>query len=238
MPPAAALECDRTGWTLLMIATVAPERAAASAARWPARPAPMINTSWEGMMGESIGGTGPDASRARVAPEGGTTPLSSYLRDEHDRRPLPPPRAGARGRRPRRRPLPRARDPAGRGARRRVRRGGRHGARRRRRPGGRLARRRGPRRPDAGRGRLRGGGDAARAPPRPADPAALGRRRRRGPPRGGGRGDRGVPVQGPLRGHPAGGGRPRPPFLGAGNVNGARAGPPRRETGVVRPQAE
>ena len=24
MPPAAALECERTGWTLLMIATVAP----------------------------------------------------------------------------------------------------------------------------------------------------------------------------------------------------------------------
>jgi len=30
---AAALECDRTGWTLLMIATVAPARAAARAAR-------------------------------------------------------------------------------------------------------------------------------------------------------------------------------------------------------------
>jgi len=42
----------------------------------------MINTSWEGMMGESIAGTGPDASRARVAREGGTTPLSSYLRDD------------------------------------------------------------------------------------------------------------------------------------------------------------
>ena len=26
MPPAAALECERTGWTLLMIATVAPSR--------------------------------------------------------------------------------------------------------------------------------------------------------------------------------------------------------------------
>ena len=33
MPPAAALECERTGWTLLMIATVAPPRAAARAAR-------------------------------------------------------------------------------------------------------------------------------------------------------------------------------------------------------------
>src|SRR5680860_1736244 len=65
MPPAAALECDRTGWTLLMIATVAPERAAASAARWPARPAPMINTSWEGMRQESIGGTGCAVLRPR-----------------------------------------------------------------------------------------------------------------------------------------------------------------------------
>ena len=45
IPPAAAFECDRTGWTLDMIATVAPSRAAASAARWPARPAPMISTS-------------------------------------------------------------------------------------------------------------------------------------------------------------------------------------------------
>src|SRR5437763_11493910 len=49
MPPAAATECDRTGWTLLMIATVDPLSAAARAARWPARPAPMIRTSWAGM---------------------------------------------------------------------------------------------------------------------------------------------------------------------------------------------
>src|SRR5664280_136139 len=49
MPPAAATECERTGWTLLMIATVAPSSAAASAARWPASPAPMINTSCCGM---------------------------------------------------------------------------------------------------------------------------------------------------------------------------------------------
>src|SRR3954468_17460983 len=45
MPPAAATECERTGWTLLMSATVAPASAAASAARWPANPAPMIRTS-------------------------------------------------------------------------------------------------------------------------------------------------------------------------------------------------
>src|SRR3954447_24199516 len=49
MPPAAATECERTGWTLLMIATVAPASAAARAARCPARPAPMISTSWEGI---------------------------------------------------------------------------------------------------------------------------------------------------------------------------------------------
>src|SRR3954454_2839762 len=101
MPPAAALECERTGWTLLMIATVAPERAAASAARWPARPAPMINTSCEGMARESIGGQGNG-----VAP-----PKSVILGEEHDPRPQPASRAGARRRRPRRRPLPGARDP-------------------------------------------------------------------------------------------------------------------------------
>src|SRR5271166_1347096 len=49
IPPAAATECERTGWTLLMIATLAPSCAAASAARWPARPAPMIRTSCAGM---------------------------------------------------------------------------------------------------------------------------------------------------------------------------------------------
>ena len=54
MPPAAALECERTGWTLDMIATVAPSRAAARAARWPARPAPMIRTSCAGMTAESM----------------------------------------------------------------------------------------------------------------------------------------------------------------------------------------
>src|SRR6185436_11704034 len=54
MPPAAATECERTGWTLLMIATVAPSSAAARAARWPARPAPMMRTSWEGMAGNLI----------------------------------------------------------------------------------------------------------------------------------------------------------------------------------------
>ncbi len=48
MPPAAATECERTGWTLEMMATVAPVWAAARAARWPASPAPMISTSCEG----------------------------------------------------------------------------------------------------------------------------------------------------------------------------------------------
>ena len=50
MPPAAATECERTGWTLLNSATDAPASAAASAARWPARPAPMMRTSCAGML--------------------------------------------------------------------------------------------------------------------------------------------------------------------------------------------
>src|SRR3954471_24799769 len=54
MPPAAATECERTGWTLDMMATVAPPSAAARAARCPARPAPMMRTSCAGMVGESI----------------------------------------------------------------------------------------------------------------------------------------------------------------------------------------
>ena len=54
MPPAAAFEWERTGWTLLMMATVAPASAAARAARWPASPAPMIRTSCAGMVREDI----------------------------------------------------------------------------------------------------------------------------------------------------------------------------------------
>src|ERR1700712_2477666 len=49
MPPAAATECERTGWTLLMIATDAPASAAARAARWPASPAPRMRTSCAGI---------------------------------------------------------------------------------------------------------------------------------------------------------------------------------------------
>ena len=48
MPPWAALEWDRTGWTLEMIPTDAPAWAALRAARWPARPAPMTRTSCSG----------------------------------------------------------------------------------------------------------------------------------------------------------------------------------------------
>src|SRR6185437_16184881 len=49
MPPAAATECESTGCTLLNSATDAPASAAARAARWPARPAPMMRTSCAGM---------------------------------------------------------------------------------------------------------------------------------------------------------------------------------------------
>ena len=53
MPPWAAFECERTGWTLEMIPTDAPSSAAARAARWPARPAPMTRTSCWGIFGEA-----------------------------------------------------------------------------------------------------------------------------------------------------------------------------------------
>src|SRR3954467_5153159 len=72
MPPAAATECERTGWTLDMMATVAPASAAASAARCPASPAPMISTSWEGMgrdliRREAAGRAGPGTRGAVLA---------------------------------------------------------------------------------------------------------------------------------------------------------------------------
>src|SRR5271170_1205513 len=67
MPPAAATECERTGWTLLMIATLAPACAAASAARWPARPAPMMRTSCSGIAFEvSVAGGERDGELRRA----------------------------------------------------------------------------------------------------------------------------------------------------------------------------
>src|SRR3954470_2930525 len=65
MPPAAATECERTGWTLLMMATVAPASAAASAARWPARPAPMMRTSCAGMAPSKGRACEPNSSTGR-----------------------------------------------------------------------------------------------------------------------------------------------------------------------------
>src|SRR4051812_38386104 len=53
MPPWAALECERTGWTLETIPTETPSSAAASAARWPVSPAPITSTSCLGMDGRS-----------------------------------------------------------------------------------------------------------------------------------------------------------------------------------------
>ncbi len=54
MPPWAALEWERTGWTLLMIPTETPSSAAARAARWPASPAPITSTSWVGTGADAI----------------------------------------------------------------------------------------------------------------------------------------------------------------------------------------
>src|SRR4051812_9226696 len=49
MPPCAAFECERTGWTFARIPTDTPSSAAARAARCPARPAPITSTSWKGI---------------------------------------------------------------------------------------------------------------------------------------------------------------------------------------------
>src|SRR3954447_20082820 len=51
IPPWAAFEWERTGWTLEMIPTDEPSSAAARAARCPARPAPMTRTSCWGIRG-------------------------------------------------------------------------------------------------------------------------------------------------------------------------------------------
>src|SRR5438094_940959 len=55
MPPCAAFECERTGWTFDMIATETPSSAAARAARWPASPAPITRTScWGNVAAEEL----------------------------------------------------------------------------------------------------------------------------------------------------------------------------------------
>ncbi len=53
IPPWAAFECERTGWTLETIPTETPSSAAASAARWPASPAPITSTSCFGIEARS-----------------------------------------------------------------------------------------------------------------------------------------------------------------------------------------
>src|SRR5215203_1960402 len=64
IPPAAATECERTGWTFERMPTVAPASAAARAARWPARPAPMMRTSCAGIEAPDCIGGG-SATRCR-----------------------------------------------------------------------------------------------------------------------------------------------------------------------------
>src|SRR3954469_16682549 len=62
MPPCAAFECERTGWTLARMPTDTPSSAAASAARCPARPAPITSTSWEGILLTGLLAGGPAAA--------------------------------------------------------------------------------------------------------------------------------------------------------------------------------
>ena len=56
IPPWAALECERTGWTLLTMPTDTPSSAAARAALCPARPAPITRTSCVGTGADPIDG--------------------------------------------------------------------------------------------------------------------------------------------------------------------------------------
>ena len=70
------------GMDLHMIATVAPASAAARAARWPARPAPMINTSWAGMARESISAAA--AADANAGPCGTPAQRPADLLDRDD----------------------------------------------------------------------------------------------------------------------------------------------------------
>src|SRR5689334_10832618 len=79
IPPAAATECERTGWTLEMIPTVAPASAAAVAARWPARPAPMIRTSCAG-MGSILPSGGQGVTRGRSEGDPQTAPRGRRAR--------------------------------------------------------------------------------------------------------------------------------------------------------------
>src|SRR3954452_7623384 len=65
MPPAAATECERTGWTLETTATEAPASAAASGARWPGSPAPRTRTSYARARG---GPPTPPACETAAAP--------------------------------------------------------------------------------------------------------------------------------------------------------------------------
>src|SRR3954453_24141437 len=113
MPPAAATEWERTGWTLLMMATLAPASAAASAARWPARPAPRIRTSCAGMalLPSYVRGGDLDSiarpSEALSDRAGGQRPAHAVERDhaaeavvgvDDQQRPQAPQRVGAQQR--------------------------------------------------------------------------------------------------------------------------------------------
>src|SRR4051812_17624613 len=57
MPPSAAPEWLRVGWSLEMTATSAPASYASIAARIPAQPAPTIRTSWDASTRAEASGT-------------------------------------------------------------------------------------------------------------------------------------------------------------------------------------
>ena len=84
IPPCAAFECERTGWTLLMIPTETPFSAAARAARCPASPAPITNTSCSGTGRILCGRRG---GRRAAIPSAGRLFRSTSTEKPVDRRP-------------------------------------------------------------------------------------------------------------------------------------------------------
>ncbi len=71
IPPCAALECERTGWTLERMPTDTPSSAAARAARMPARPAPITRTSCWGIRSSGGVRTSGAAARSSCRQRGG-----------------------------------------------------------------------------------------------------------------------------------------------------------------------
>src|SRR5262245_64637071 len=79
MPPSAAPEWLRVGWSLEIIATSAPASCASMAARMPAQPAPITSTSWVASMrfGRYTMAAPSGAAEARLDPDAPVAPWTA-----------------------------------------------------------------------------------------------------------------------------------------------------------------